>query len=81
MKIFIKALCSLVFLVSLSRQVLRVHLFSVLALFFGALFVNIGEMVFFSIGGLGLYMWLLMAFSAAHAQASAQEFHGSRILA
>lgn len=34
---------------------------AVLALFWTALFVNFGEMIFFSIGGLGMHMWLLIA--------------------
>jgi hypothetical protein len=33
---------------------------AVVAMFFTALFVNFGEMIFFSIGGLGLHMWLLI---------------------
>lgn len=35
-----------------------------LALFFSALTINIGESVFFSAGGLGLYFWLLIGLSA-----------------
>jgi hypothetical protein len=33
---------------------------AVVAMFFTALFVNLGEMIFFSTGGLGLHMWLLI---------------------
>jgi hypothetical protein len=33
---------------------------AVVAMFFTALFVNFGEMIFFSTGGLGLHMWLLI---------------------
>jgi hypothetical protein len=34
---------------------------AVVALFCTALFVNFGEMIFFSTGGLGMHMWLLVA--------------------
>lgn len=34
-----------------------------LAVFFACLSVNVGEMVFFSLGGIGLYYWLLLGLS------------------
>jgi hypothetical protein len=34
---------------------------AVVAMFWTALFVNFGEMIFFSTGGLGMHMWLLIA--------------------
>ena len=52
-----------VFLLSLIR-----HVFSKIDLvlpwvFLASLFVNTGEMIFFSAGGLGLYIWLLMGWT------------------
>ena len=40
------------------------------AMFFGCLFVNVGEAVFFSIGGLGLHFWLLIGLAVAVAGTS-----------
>ncbi len=34
-----------------------------LAVFFACIFVNVGEMVFFSLGGIGLYFWLWIGLS------------------
>lgn len=34
-------------------------------IFLSCLFVNIGEMIFFSVGGLGLYIWLLMGWATS----------------
>jgi hypothetical protein len=45
---------------------------AVLGLFWTALFVNLGEMIFFSIGGLGLHMWLLVAGCVGASQSDAR---------
>ena len=34
-------------------------------MYFGCLFVNVGEAVFFSVGGIGLLYWLLIGLSAS----------------
>lgn len=47
----------------LLKLVLRSSSLQVTALFFACLFVNVGEMVFFSLGGIGLFYWLLMGLS------------------
>lgn len=36
--------------------------FPIVWLLFGVIFINIGEAVFYSIGGLGLYVWLMIGF-------------------
>ncbi len=47
-------------LASMARRVIRIGDPRWMAMFFACLFVNVGEMVFFSLGGIGLYFWLLM---------------------
>jgi len=49
------------FLAALAFPVAKHGAPAVLMLFWTALFVNFGEMVFFSTGGLGMHMWLLIA--------------------
>jgi hypothetical protein len=43
-------------------------------MFLAALLINLGEMVFFSVGGMGFYLWIIMAFCYTYA-ASAQGSH------
>lgn len=40
------------------------------AVFLTALFVNLGEMIFFSIGGMGFFFWIMMAFLHSRARVS-----------
>jgi O-antigen ligase len=56
----IGALALLVFLVALGKRVAGNGDARWLAVFFAGLFVNVGEMVLFSVGGIGLYYWLLV---------------------
>jgi hypothetical protein len=56
-------LAFLYLLVSTARRVVRAGDPRWVAMFFACLFVNVGEMVFFSTGGIGLYFWLLLALS------------------
>ena len=46
----------------IGRRVLRRGSAPVIILFFTALLVNLGEMIFFSIGGMGSQMWMIVAF-------------------
>ena len=50
-------------LVSLGARVAQNRNPRWLAVFFACLFVNVGEMVFFSLGGIGLYFWLWLGLS------------------
>lgn len=50
---------------SLLVAVVRKSSFAIVWMFLACLFVNIGEMIFFSLGGLGLYTWLLIGLSTA----------------
>ena len=50
----------LMFLFTLVKPVVKNVSAPMAALFFSCFFVNFGEMVFFSFGGNGLYIWLLM---------------------
>lgn len=54
------AVLVLLLLVALIRPVYRHDRISVFALLLACLLINAGEMVFFSIGGMGLYFWLLV---------------------
>lgn len=49
------------FLVVLAYPIVKCGDPAILALFWTAVLVNFGEMVFFAIGGLGMQMWLLVA--------------------
>jgi len=53
----------LIFIFALIRPILNWGNLPALWLFFTSLLVNMGEMVFFSFGGMGLYMWLMIGFS------------------
>jgi len=48
------------FLISLIRRVIKNSDARWVSLFFACLFVNVGEAVLFSVGGIGLYFWLLI---------------------
>lgn len=49
-----------IFMGCLLHDCLKRRSFANLCLFLTCIFVNIGEMIFFSLGGVGLFMWLLM---------------------
>lgn len=51
----------LLFFATLAFPVAKYGTPAVVGLFWTALFINFGEMIFFSNGGLGMYMWLLFA--------------------
>jgi hypothetical protein len=52
------------FLFALMKLVISKRDLILSLVFFTCLFVNIGEMIFFSAGGMGLYIWLLMAWAS-----------------
>jgi hypothetical protein len=52
-----------VFMGLLLQSCLRKKSFSGLCIFLTCIFVNFGEMVFFSMGGIGLYVWLVLGLS------------------
>jgi O-antigen ligase len=54
------ALLLMALLISLGRQVYRQYDPRWLAMYFACLFVNFGESVFLSSGGLGLFFWILI---------------------
>lgn len=56
----IGAFAFLVLVVVLTRSAMLSHDIRWLTLFLGCLFVNVGESVFFSVGGIGLFYWLMM---------------------
>ena len=60
----------LYFLFSLIRLALKGTDIRWIAMFFGCLFVNVGEAVFFSVGGIGLHIWLLMGLAIGAAEVS-----------
>lgn len=49
--------------IALGRRVVRNGDARWLAVYFACLFVNVGEMVIFSVGGIGLYFWLMLGLS------------------
>lgn len=55
----------ILFLFALVKLVLSKRDLILSLVFFTCLFVNIGEMIFFSVGGLGLYIWLLMGWATS----------------
>jgi hypothetical protein len=57
------ALALLYFIASMGFRVSRNGDPRWLAVFFACIFVNMGEMVFFSLGGIGLYFWLWLGLS------------------
>ncbi|TRZ88384.1 MAG: O-antigen ligase domain-containing protein [Methanosarcinales archaeon] len=59
----IGALLFLVLLISIARQAVNNESIVYLCVFFSSLFVNLGEMVFFSVNGLGSFFWILIGLS------------------
>jgi len=59
----IGALAFLLFIVWMGKRAARQGDVRWLAVFFACIFVNVGEMVFFSVGGIGLFYWLLLGLS------------------
>jgi len=55
------------FLFELAAPLVKFAPIPVLAMFSTALLVNMGEMIFFAIGGLGLQMWLILGLCHEHA--------------
>jgi hypothetical protein len=53
-----------ILILSLIRQLVRHNDIALAWVFFAALFTNVAEMIFFSAAGLGLYIWLMMGWSA-----------------
>lgn len=66
----IGAIAFLWFLVSLIKRVLISSDIRWVCMFFACVFINVGEAVFFSVGGIGLYFWLLMGLCVASAKHS-----------
>jgi hypothetical protein len=56
-------------LLALFRPIVRNGSISLFWMALVCLFVNFGEMVFFSVGGLGMLFWVLMAFAYTYAEA------------
>ena len=61
----IGALFFVVLLVALARRVLRGQDLAWVAVFFATLFINLGEAMLFSAGGMGLFCWLVLALAIA----------------
>ncbi len=53
----------ILFIISLIRPILKWGSLPALWLFFTSLLINMGEMDFFSFGGMGLYIWLMIGLS------------------
>ena len=53
----------LMFIFALIRPILNWGSLPALWLFITSLLINMGEMIFFSFGGMGLYIWLMIGFS------------------
>jgi hypothetical protein len=58
--------------VSMARRAAKSSRPEILAMFLGAILVNFGEAVIFSPGGIGLFMWLVIALSLASARFDAR---------
>lgn len=63
----------IVFIAALARPIIKFGDLPSLWLFFTCLMVNMGEMIFFSFGGIGLYIWLLMGFSGRSREDNASD--------
>ncbi len=57
------AILTLVLLIGLIRPVYRYGDLPAMALMMACILVNFGEMVFFSLGGAGLFFWIMMGFA------------------
>ncbi|SMC26704.1 O-antigen ligase like membrane protein [Desulfacinum hydrothermale DSM 13146] len=67
----------LVFLIFLTKPLLSPGCAPWVAMFMGCLAVNFGEAIFFSLGGNGLFYWLLMGWCRAAARMAGREPHWS----
>jgi len=61
----IGAVCFIMLLFSLLKIIFTSGNQLSLLIFFTCLMVNMGEMIFFSFGGIGLYIWLMIGFSVS----------------
>ena len=52
----------LVLILSLMRPIIKTGRIYSFWIFTACLLINLGEMVFFSVGGMGMFLWILMAF-------------------
>lgn len=66
----IGAICFLLFFFSLVKYIVKHAELQWTAMFLGCFFVNTGEAVFFSVGGIGLFFWLLMGLCLGWAKES-----------
>lgn len=57
---FVGGVATVIMLLLLVRAVRRDHTFPMLWLLLAAIFINIGEAIFFSVGGTGFFMWLIV---------------------
>jgi len=55
------SVCFVLLMIALSSPVVRFGAIPILMMFVTAFSVNFGEMIFFSVGGLGTHMWMLFA--------------------
>ncbi len=67
------ALCFFYLIAALCRYTVRAVDIRWSAVFFSCLFVNLGEMVFFSAGGIGIFYWVLMGLSTCAYKLNAVE--------
>lgn len=56
----IGTLCFVLFFAALSAPIVNYAPLQFVLMYFAAVFVNFGEMIFFSFGGIGLYTWLMI---------------------
>lgn len=68
----------IVFLVCIAKRIIKQGNVRWLAVFFACLSVNVGEMVFFSIGGIGLYYWLLIGLATRMSNSTDVKVHASK---
>lgn len=59
------ALAFYAFIISLAAEAMRRKDPGWAGLFFGCLYINVGEAVIFSVGGIGLFYWLLIGIAIA----------------
>jgi hypothetical protein len=55
-------------MLAISIPVLRLGRFPVVWTYFAALLINVGAAVFFSLGGVGFFMWLMIGFCYGQAR-------------
>ena len=66
------ALLVLLLLAALLKTVLKGGDISAVVILFTSLLPNVGEMVFFSLGGVGLFFWIMMGFAINQAMSTSQ---------